>query len=303
MFFVKLFKNRNFIFILALALGLILGENAWWLQYLTIPALAVVMTVSMTQLPLKEIKKGKGIFKPILWAFILNYVVFGTAILLLSYFLIDDQQLWFGFVIIAASPPGVAIAPFTGLLSGKVKFSLIGVIGAYFASLLIIPLMGLIFIGGNLIQPIKIIVLLLELIVAPFIISQVLIKFKADRFVKKWRGLFVNWGLFIVIFAVIALNREALFKNPKILAITALISFIVVFGLGFLVEFILKKIKFQNNLRGPFILLATIKNGGFAAATALSLFGNEASLPGAVLSVFLILFLIVISLRSKKITA
>ena len=39
---------------------------------------------------------------------------------------------------------------------------------------------------------------------------------------------------------------------------------------------------------------------GFAAATALSLFGEKASLPSAILSVFLIIYLIVIGVFAKK---
>ena len=42
------------------------------------------------------------------------------------------------------------------------------------------------------------------------------------------------------------------------------------------------------------------KEGGFAAASALALFGEKASLPGAILSVFLIIFLILIGLKPRK---
>ncbi|MGM0368687.1 MAG: bile acid:sodium symporter family protein [Actinomycetota bacterium] len=288
---------------MALVLGLLLGDKVSWLEYFTMPALAIVMTVSMTQLPLKSIKWRKSLLKPIAWAIFLNYVVFGTVILLLAWLLIEDKQLWYGFVIIAATPPGVAIAPFTGVLSGNTRYSLIGVIGAYFASLVIIPLVGLIFIGGSFIQPVRLVIILIELIIGPFIISQALIKFKLDRFIKRWRGLFVNWGLFIIIFAVIALNREVLFKNLRVVGIVSAIAFITVFGLGFVIEALLKKSRTPKKDRGHLILFATIKNGGFAAATALSLFGSKASLPGAVVSVFLILFLIVLSFRKRAISS
>jgi len=48
------------------------------------------------------------------------------------------------------------------------------------------------------------------------------------------------------------------------------------------------------------MLLGTIKNGGFAAATALALFGDKASLPSAIVTVFLIIFLLYLSFRARK---
>ncbi|MCG9478597.1 MAG: hypothetical protein K9H14_00095 [Actinomycetia bacterium] len=300
MLVVRLLKNRNFIFILALALGLALGDWASWARHLTVPALGLVMTVSMVQLPLSSMVPLKQVIKPVVWTLVLNYLVFGAITLLLAYYLAPDENIWYGFVIVAAAPPGVAIAPFTGILSGNVKFSLMGVIGAYLASLLIIPLAGFLFIGGNFLDPLRLALILVELIIAPFVIAQILIKVRAAPLISRWRGTIVNWGLFLVFFAIIALNREALFSNPRLLAYTALISAVPIFGLGFLMEFIVFKLNLKKKNRSSLVLLSNVKNGGFAAATALSLFGNSASLPGAVTSVFLIIYLIFLTLRAKK---
>jgi BASS family bile acid:Na+ symporter len=75
---------------------------------------------------------------------------------------------------------------------------------------------------------------------------------------------------------------------------------ITIIGLGFLYEIITKRLKIDRRLSSCIILLGTIKNGGFAVATSMALFGGRASLPAAISSVFLIIFLIYLSFRAKK---
>lgn len=300
MFIIKILKNRNFIFILALVLGLSIGNIGNWIKHLTLPALAVVMIVSMTQVSIKSFLPLKSLIKPVLLTILLNYFVFALVILTMAWLIIPERELWIGFVIIAFAPPGVAIAPLTGILGGDVKFSLMGVIGAYIAALIIIPLSGLILIGQSFIQPLRLIIVFTELIIAPLILSQIFIRTKIDKYILRFRGPIVNWGLFVVIFTVIGLNRSVFFNDPITLGKISLICSVTVIGLGLLYEFLTKKLKVDRSLCSCIMLLGTIKNGGFAAATALALFGDKASLPSAIVSVFLIIFLLYLSFRARK---
>ena len=300
MFIIRLFKNRNFIFVLAFLLGFMVGDNIPWLRYLVIPALAVVMTVSMSQIPNNSFRPFKRVLKPALLAFLLNYVLFSAISLTLSYFLISEPALWAGFVIIAAAPIGVSAAPFTSIMGGDVRFSLTGVIASHLMAIIIIPLYVYIFIGQNFTQPLRIIVLFSEIIIAPFVLSRIIIRFNADRFVTKYRGPFVNWGLFIVIFTVIALNRDFFFTDLRVVGIIAVISATSVLVTGLIMEVLLRKIKTDKKLQSSLILFATVKNSGFAAATALSLAGERASIPSAITSVFIIIYLIYLSFRSRN---
>lgn len=296
---INIITNRNLILSLAIILGLSISVGSW-IKYLTIPALAIVMVVSLTQISYREFLSIKKIIKPSLYTIFFNYIIFGLVMLLLAWFLLDDNQLWIGFVILAAAPPGVAIAPFAYIIGADEKFSIIGMVGANIASLAIIPLAGLIFIGKNFADPLNLFIIFIELIIAPMLISQILLRYRLDRHILKWRGAIVNWGLFIVIFAVISLNRSIFFKDINTLLIISLISFVSIFGVWLAVNFLLKKLKFSEEIRKSLILAATVKNSGFAAATALALFGEKASLPGAILSIFLIIFLILISIKKKK---
>jgi BASS family bile acid:Na+ symporter len=289
--------NRNFILALSIILGLLIKNVGDWVKHLTVPALAIVMVVSLTRISLKAFLDFKAVIKPTLYTLLFNFVIFGAVMLIPAWFLIKDRQLWTGFAILAIAPPGVAIAPFAYIIGADDRFSVIGMVGAYIASLILIPLAGWLFIGKEFVQPLNILIVFAELIIAPMIIAQLLVKFKVEKYIARARGAIVNWGLFVVIFAVVALNREVFFSDFKNLGILALISFVTVFGLWFAVNMISKKVKVEDRVRKSYVLAATIKNSGFAAASALALLGKRASLPGAIMSIVLIIFLILMGLK------
>jgi BASS family bile acid:Na+ symporter len=296
----KIIKNRNFIFILALVLGLSIGNHLTWTRHLTLPVITIMMIVTMTEISLKSLRQMHRIFKPVLLALLLNYIIFASVMLTLAWIIIPDKILWIGFILIALAPPGAGIAPFTRILGGDLKFSLVGVIGGYIAALVIIPVSGLLLVGRSFIQPFKFIILFSELIIAPLIISQVFIKTKIDKYVLKLRGPVVNWGFFIVILAVISLNQGLIFRDPVIMWKISLICFISIIGLGFFYDLLTRKLKTIMQHGKSIMLFGTIKHGSFAAATALSLYGARASLPSAMTSIFTVLFIVYLSVRADK---
>ena len=89
--------------------------------------------------------------------------------------IIREEELWRGFVIVAAVPPAVAVIPFTGFLNGNVTFSLIGTLAAYLGALVITPLIALGFLGTSLVDPVKLSTIMIELILLPLILSRILI--------------------------------------------------------------------------------------------------------------------------------
>lgn len=297
----KILKNRNFIFILAFVLGFLIGDSAGtWIEHLAIPALAIVMIASLVQFPFKNFLNFKSLIKPALYSILVCYFIFGAVLLLLAKLLIKDNQLWIGLVILACAPPGVAIPPFTKILGGDEKFSIIGMVSTYIAIMVIFPLAGVIFIGSNFVQPLRLIILFIEVIIGPMFVSQIIIWLKWDKYITRYRGFIVNWGLFVIIFVVIALNRNLFFKDLEILGIISLISFISISGLWLLLNFILKKLKFNSPIRKSLVLFGTVKNGPFAATVALTLFSEKASVPGAIFSIFLIVYLIILSFMARK---
>ena len=62
-----LVTNRNFILALSIILGLLIKNIGDWVKYLTVPALAIVMVVSLKRISLKEFLNFKAVIKPTLY--------------------------------------------------------------------------------------------------------------------------------------------------------------------------------------------------------------------------------------------
>ena len=108
-------RNRDFILILGLGLGLLWGEGARWTHPLTLPLLAVAMTLSVMGISSAIFRTPRTLVRPALSGIAFTYLLLSGVILGLSSLFIHDKNLWNGFVLIAAVPPGVAVIPFTFL--------------------------------------------------------------------------------------------------------------------------------------------------------------------------------------------
>jgi len=88
-------------------------------------------------------------------------------------------------------------------------------------------------------------------------------------------------------------------EQPNVLIKISLIAFTTTF-LGFiLLNTILKKIGINQKDRTSMILLGTIKNSGFAAAIALTIFDEITSLPGAIFSAIYAFYMIWLGVKHQ----
>lgn len=291
--------NRNAILVFAVIAGIIVGEHAGSLKFLTFPALALTMTFSMTGMSLVQLRSEPHIFKPMLTGIALNYVAFSAVMLPLAYWLMPTKELFYGFVIIAATPPGVAIIPFSYILRGNVVYAIISVTGAFLGSILIAPLMVKLFATSSGINPTDLLLLMLQLVVAPLVASRFLLWKPIKPFIEKVRGKVVDWGFAILIFVAVGLNRQVFFSSPTLLLSIAGILAISIFGLGHFTNIVARYLKIPQDKRIPMVMLVGIKSSGFSVFTALSLFGKEAAIPSAVTAVIVLLYLIFLSFKSK----
>ena len=288
----KILGHRNFILPLAFMLGIIFPQLAQMTKPLTIPALAVVMTVSIVQIPTREIVKWRSLAKPLAIGIIFNYFFLASLLLILTHWFNFSEPIKIGMILVASAPPGVAVLPFTSLLAGNSVLSLFATFGTYLSSIFIMPgLIGLLT-GAATFPMSKLIITLVELIIFPTIISRFLHYKNFYQAIIPWKGAIVNWGFFVVFLTVIGLNQQTFLKQPDILIKILFIAFISTF-LGFtLLDIFLKKIGINQKERISMILLGTIKNSGFAAAIALTLFDETTSMPGAIISAVYALYMI-----------
>lgn len=287
-----LLKNRNFILSFAFFTGLFFPTLAQYTRSLTIPALALVMTVSLSDIPTENLLQWKQLSRPLLLGILLNYFLLSFLIILFTFLFIGDPTLKIGMILVAAAPPGVAIIPFSAILSGNVLLSLFAIFGAYLSAIIITPTLLILLTEAQNFPISQLITNLFYLILLPILVSRMLQHKKVLLFLKSQKGTIVNWGFFVVIFTVIGLNQESFFTNYNNLLRIALIAFLTTFPLYYLLQYIFRKLKIKEDEAVTMILLGTIKNSGFAAALAITLFDQVVSIPGAIISAVYALYMI-----------
>ena len=295
----RFLNNRNFIFLLAIGFGLALPQPAVWTKLMMMPALALVMTLATINVSNDYFLKPRAILIPSLFGILMTYVILGGVILAAAALLINAQNIWIGFVLIAAVPPAVAVIPFTAILEGNVSYTLSGTVASYLAALAIMPLMFWIFIGTGFADPYKLIRIMLLLIVLPLVLSRIILYFNWQDRIAPVRGLLTDWGFFIVLYSMIGVNRDLIFSQPLLIVPIAMVVLAATFVLGFVIEKVGVLAKVDKKNRISLVLLGTLKNQGIAGGLAIALFEKEAALPSAVYSVFMILYIMWLDLRRR----
>jgi BASS family bile acid:Na+ symporter len=292
---VKVLRNRNFILIFALLCGFLIPFGGKVFSPYIIYLLALIMSFSTTGIKLKMLSEIKSVTKITVVSIILNYVIQGGIILTLAYFFADKES-FYGFVVIAASPPGVAIIPFTYAFKGDLNYSFKGFLGTYLLSIVITPLIITLFAKDANIDVHHLLILIFQIIVIPIVISRVFLLKPFIGTVEKLRGRVVDWGFAIILYTAVALNKNIILENLNLVVLSFLILFVALFVSGTVFLFLSR-----NNLNKDRVisnnLMLTVKSSGFAVATILALFDQSSAIPAAVLSIMVLLYIVVLNIQ------
>jgi len=289
--FVKNFAtSSNLLFVAAIALGLLLPQAAYITFYLMLPAFTVILTVSLFRFPLTFFHKPKKLVPATLLGNLMNYIILGNIILLGSIFLIRDENIWIGMVLIAAMPPAVCILSLSDKINVDKLLTLGGFAGTYVAAIILSPLIGVAFLKFIPMSYTKLIVLVLSLIALPLIFSRIATDHNWDGRIVR-RAPFIVDGCYFIIYYTLAAHNAALIRKWPIeillLSVIALVPVLAVYT-GFF--FIRKLDKFDDSYLWSLVLLGTMKDYGLAGVIALYVFGNETALPALIFSIFMFLY-------------
>jgi BASS family bile acid:Na+ symporter len=287
---VSLLKNVSFMFILAILLGLALGGIPFFTEYIATAALIIVMTFTTMNIELKKAFKIKKYLKNYLVILVLNYLFLTGIILFFSYLLIPDKDLRAGFVIMAAIPPAVAVIPFTAILKGDLELSVGSSAFLYVLSLILAPIIVVMFMGEN-IDILKLIQELFLMIVLPLIVSRALLYYNVDNKLQDGKDILINLGFFVLIFTVVGVNRSAFLLEPSIMIAVSFICLFRTFVAGVIVYHIGGLFHVDPKNRINYLLFGSFKNLGLTIIIAFTLFGEKAAIPAAICMPFEILTL------------
>ena len=295
----RLLQNRDFILFLALVAGLLLPQASTWTKHLTLPALALVMSMSTMGISGGLFRSPRSLIVPVLFGILMSYGVLGGFILGLSALVIHDKELWNGFIILAIMPPAVAVIPFTDLLKGNNAFSLAGTVGGYLCALIILPLILYKFLGSSQFALERLSIAAIVLIIIPLVVSRIMLWKKIDTSLTPIKGTVINWGFFVVVYTIVGLNQDIFTRQPLRLVPVAAIAVGSMFVLGLIIEWIGKLFRIDPQTTMSLLLLGTIKNYGLAAGIALALFSKESALPATVSTIFMFVYVIWMGFKQR----
>jgi len=267
---------------LSIVLALAIGQGAVWTKPLLLPALAVAMTLSTISITNRDLASIKSTPRLIPVSLLLNYVVLGGIVLLMTRGLIDDSDVWLGLLVITAMPPAISVVPFSYMLGGNMVFALIGTTGLYLAALGLTPAIMMLLLGADFLNPVELMLILVQLIVIPLVISRILLSKGLAQNIDRWRDTAVNWCVFIVNFTIIGLNRQILFDQPDVLLKVAIIAAAVTFGIGHATNYIAGKLHIDWPTRISWMVMSTRKNSGLASVIAIAFLSERAAFPAAI---------------------
>jgi BASS family bile acid:Na+ symporter len=295
-------RNRDFILVSAVVCGLVLGRGATWTQPLVLPALAVVMTLSTMGIRSEMLRSPRELWRPALSGLLLNYLVLGGILLGLSFLIVREPAMNDGFVLLVAVPPAIAVIPFTEFLKGNTTFSLLGTVACYLGALIITPLIALGFWGTSFIEPGTLVMVIVELIAAPLLVSRFLLRTSVAARLEPIKGTITNWSFFVVMYTIVGMNRELFLQRPLSLVPVAVIALVSTFLLGAMIAKIGKSLGVDRSTLTSLVLLGTLKNYGIAGGLALALFSKKTAIPAAVSSVFMIIYIIWLDFEKRRIS-
>jgi BASS family bile acid:Na+ symporter len=293
-------RNRDFILVSAVLCGLILGQGANWTQPLVLPALAVVMTLSTMGVRSEMLRSPRELWRPALAGLFLNYLMLGGVLLGLSSLMVRETAMKDGFVLLVAVPPAIAVIPFTDFLRGNTAFSLLATVACYLGALIITPLVALAFLGTSYIEPRSLIMVIVELIALPLLISRVLLWISLASRLEPIKGAITNWSFFIVTYTIVGLNQELFLQRPLTLVPVAVIALISTFLLGAVIDRAGRSMGIDRSTLTSLVLLGTLKNYGIAGGLALALFSKTTAIPASVSSIFMIVYIIWLDLQKRR---
>lgn len=222
---IKYYFSRAFLlFLLAGLAGIILPQGAEIGKTLTLPALTVILTISLLRMPRGFFRNPGPLVIPAIWGNIMNYFILANFIIWPSIFLIRDENLWVGMVLLAAVPPAVSIMPLAKLFPGQPRDLFGGLSGAYLGAILIAPLIGIGFLKYIPLNYSGIILLVLELIILPLALSRVAVDKDWDKFFAPYTETIYDWCFFIVFYSLAANSRYLILHRPLDLVFIAVIA-------------------------------------------------------------------------------
>jgi BASS family bile acid:Na+ symporter len=287
-----LFSRSHILFLLAILIGILLPQAAEIASVLTLPALTVILTITLLRFPRGFFRRHRPPLSGAIWGNVMNYLILGNLIIMASIFLIREEGFWVGMVLIAAAPPATTIIQLGNILRIDKQSMFSGMAGAYLGAALIVPLIGLGFLKFIPLNHFGLILLIAELTLLPLFLSRLAVDKDWDKLIENYKDHITDWCFFIIFYALVAGTRYLVIHRPLDVVYMFVIAAISTFLLGFIINLVGNYYGVAKEKISSLVFLGTMKNYGMAGAIALNVFNKQAVLPALVFSVVMFIYII-----------
>lgn len=281
----RFLQSHSIMMTLGLVAGVLIGGFPAMTKEISMGALALLMTVSLTNIRFSEAKVG-GLSRDAVLMLVLNYGLLSGVILLIGSFF--AEELWWGWVLMAAAPSAISVVPFTSILGGSTHKALFSTSVNYLSALVLMPIISLALIGSA-VSVVSLVTSLLLLIVLPMALSRALTRWEIGT---ERRTMVTNLSFFVLIFAVAGSNREAFLTDLSMVIAVSAACLIRTFGTGVLSELVLRRASVPKQDRIHIVLFSSYKNLGLTATLAIALFEPVVAIPATICIMFEVLWVI-----------
>ena len=261
---------------LGIALALVFGFESEDASTILVLVLIAQMSVSLDGVSFRR-DDFRTNARPILLGILACFGVNACLTLLTGLFFIADEQLWAGWVMLAAVPCAVSTVVSTLVLRGDVKLSVLTLTAIYVVAILFTPLLTKAILGSA-VDPLEIMKYIVLFVAVPFALSFLVKRLHLKPTVK---SVFINVLMLLMVFIGLGSRRDYLFSDAQAVAWIVLACLLRTFAVGFVMIWVMRRLNVGRSRGIVYLVMAVWKNSGMGVSLSMALFAS--TMPDAVL--------------------
>ena len=265
---------------LAIVLSFLVPESDLPFSTLIIVILMIQMTLSMDGLRLSIQDLGtnrKGALISIFMSYVVNT---GITLLLGSFFIPDNKEIWYGWVMLASMPCAIAVVTAAILTNENMETSVLAVTATYLSGLVLTPLLSYALIG-DAVNPLEILKYIVLFILIPVILSRFTPRLRMKR---SFKVPVINLMMAAMVFCSVNSNRGTMVDDPMFIRLILAVVLLRVLVLNAVVWLMIRRWGFARGSESTYLVLGVWKNTGLSISMTMVLL---AATPTSVIPCFL----------------
>ena len=190
---------------------------------------------------------------------------------------IDDEALWYGWIMLASVPCAISVMTTAFYLKGDMKLSMLSFSLIYVIAIVFTPALTHILMGEAASWT-KILEYVLLFVIVPLLVD---IPLNRITIPPKIKTMAMNLILLVMVFISVGFRRDYILDNPDIALWLLLANMVRIFVPCYLLLFLLKKIGCKKNRAVVYCAIGTWRNSGLAATLCIIMFST--TFPNALL--------------------